>query len=196
MRNKGKIVILSILSLFALTGCNPFPGGSEEFTSRISFNVWDFLATFLAFVVLILVVFFFGYKPIKAYIKKRSDYVEGKIKTAEEREKNSQSLIDEANKNVLESKKEASLIVEKAKEDALKQKTLILEKAKEEAEIEKQKAAEEIAQEIESSKDDIHREIVSVAMDASKKIIGREINDEDNKRLVDEFVKDLNKEDK
>lgn len=198
MKNKGKIILISLLAIISLTSCSgsPFPGGSEEFTSRISFNLWDFLATFLAFVVLVLIVFFFGYKPIKAFIKKRADYVEGKIKTAEEREEKSRGLVEEAEKTVLDSKKSAVLIIEQAREDANKQKDLIIQEAKDEANQEKIKAKQEIAQEIESSKDDIHREIVSVAMDASKKVLGREVNSEDNKRLVDDFIDELNKEDK
>ncbi|MCQ2793587.1 MAG: F0F1 ATP synthase subunit B [Bacilli bacterium] len=191
MKNKGKIILLILLSTFSLTSCDGVPFSSEDFTSRISFNVWDFLATFLAFVVLVLVVFFFGYKPIKEYVRKRGEYVEGKIKTAEERELKSQGLVKEAEENLVESKKSAILIVEKAREDANKQKAEILEQAKQEAKEEKIKAEQEIAQEIESTKDEIHREIVQVAMDASKKVLGREVNSKDNEKLVNDFINDL-----
>lgn len=191
MKNKGKIILLILLSTFSLTSCDGVPFSSEDFTSRISFNVWDFLATFLAFVVLVLVVFFFGYKPIKEYVRKRGEYVEGKIKTAEERELKSQGLVKEAEENLAISKKSAILIVEKAREDANKQKAEILEQAKQEAKEEKIKAEQEIAQEIESTKDEIHREIVQVAMDASKKVLGREVNSKDNEKLVNDFINDL-----
>lgn len=191
MKNKGKIILLILLSTFSLTSCDGVPFSSEDFTSRISFNVWDFLATFLAFVVLVLVVFFFGYKPIKEYVRKRGEYVEGKIKTAEERELKSQGLVKEAEENLASSKKSAILIVEKAREDANKQKAEILEQAKQEAKEEKIKAEQEIAQEIESTKDEIHREIVQVAMDASKKVLGREVNSKDNEKLVNDFINDL-----
>jgi F-type H+-transporting ATPase subunit b len=196
MKNKGKIIALALLSSLLLSGCQGSPFDSDDFLSRISFNLWDFLATFLAFIVLLLVAFFFGYKPIKGYIKRRSNYVEGKIKTAEKREIDSRGLVEEAEKTVADSKKSAILIVDKAKEDANIRKAEIIEQAKEEANQEKAKAKQDIAREVEASKDDIHREIVSVAMNASKKVLGREINEEDNARLVDDFVKDLDKEGK
>ena len=195
MKNKGKIILVLLFSALGLCGCDSAPFTSEDFISRISFNVWDFLAVFLAFIVLLLVAFFFAYKPVKKFIKDRGDYVEGKIKEAERREEESRGLTEEAERNIAESKKSALLIVEKAQEDANAQKEEILAQAKLEAEQEKQKAQQEIAQEIEASKDEIHREIVSVAMDASEKVLGREVNDEDNRRLVDDFVNDLKKDD-
>ena len=196
MKNKGKIILVLLFSALTLTGCDGAPFNSKDFISRISFNVWDFLAVFLAFIVLLLAAFYLGYKPIKKFIKDRGDYVEGKIKAAESREEKSRTLVSEAEKNVAESKKSAVLIVEKAQEDANKQKEAIIAQAKEEAKQEKEKAKQEIAQEIEASKDEIHREIVSVALDASEKILSREVKEDDNKRLVEDFVKDLEKEDK
>ena len=86
-------------------------------------------------------------------------------------------------------------IVEQAKEDANKERSAILEKAKEEKQAELQRTRDEIAQEIEASKDEIHREIVSVAIDASSKILEREVNKKDNEKLIDNFINDL-KEDK
>ena len=82
-------------------------------------------------------------------------------------------------------------IVEKAKEDANKERQAILDKAKEEKAAEIKRTKEEIAQEIEASKDEIHREIVSVAIDASSKVLEREVNKKDNEKLIDSFIDDL-----
>ena len=199
MKRKHLLIVTTLFTSILLSGCkdadgNPIsPFNTDDFTSRISFNVWDFLAVFLAFVVLLLVVFYFGYKPLKKAIKDRHDYVEGNIRTAEEREEKSRNLVDEANENLAQSKKEALEIVEKAKVDANKEKEQIIEEAKLEAKEEKEKAREEIAQEIEANKEQIRKEIVDVALTASEELLGREVNDKDNKRLLDDFVNDLEK---
>ena len=172
MKRKHLLLIGMTLTSLLLSGCkdadgNPIsPFKTEDFTGRISFNVWEFLAVFLAFIVLLLVVFYFGYKPIKKAIQARKDYVEGNIKTAEEREEKSRGLVEEANQNLAKSKKEAFEIVEKAKVDANKE------------------------------KEQIRKEIVDVALTASSELLGREVNDKDNKRLLDDFVNDLEKGDK
>lgn len=195
MKRKIPLFAVSFISALALSSCGKAPFDKDSFLSKLFPQPWDALAIFLAFIVLLLVAFYLAYKPVKKLIKDRQDYVSGKIKEAEDREEKTRGLVLEAEKNVGESKKTAQQIIEKAQEDANKQKAIIIADAKKEAELEKEKAKQEIAQEFEASKDEIHREIVSVAMDASSKVLGREVNDEDNRRLVDDFVKDLKKDD-
>ena len=196
MKKVGKLFPLVLISTCLLVSCNGSPFNTEDFTSRIFFNLWDFLAVFLAFIVLLTVAFFIGYKPIKKFIKNRADYVEGKIIEAESREEKSRSLVSEGENYVSESKKEANRIIEKAKDDANKQKDEILESARTEAENEKEKARRDIELEIEANKQMIHDEIVDVALSASEELLNREVSKEDNKRLLDDFVNDLNKEKK
>lgn len=167
----------------------------NEFLDKLFPNPWDALAVFLAFIILLIAVFYFAYKPVKNLLKKRGDYVEDKIKSAESKEQEATKLLSDANEEVKAKKVEAMGIVEKAKEDANKERQAILDKAKEERQAEVNKAKEEIAQEIEASKDEIHREIVSVAIDASSKVLEREVTKKDNEKLIDSFIDDL-KEDK
>ena len=192
-KSKLAFITLILSSSVALSSCEG--PTTQEFMDKLFPNPWDALAVFLAFVVLLIAVFYFAYKPVKKLLKERGDYVEDKIKTAETREKESQKLLDEANEEVKAKRIEAMGIVEKAKEDANKERNAILEKAKEEKQAELQRTREEIAQEIEASKDEIHREIVSVALDASSKVLEREVNSKDNEKLIDNFIDDL-KEDK
>lgn len=167
------------------------PIKKQDFLDKLFPNPWDALAVFLAFIILLLVVFFVAYKPVKKLLKKRGDYVEEKIKSAESKELEATRLLEDANNEIKEKKIEAMGIVEKAKEDANKERQAILEKAKQEKEAEIKKAKEEIAQEIEASKDEIHREIVSVAIDASSKVLEREVTKKDNEKLIDSFIDDL-----
>ena len=188
-KSKLAFVTLSIFGSVALGSCKG--PSTQEFMEKLFPNVPDAIAVFLAFIVLLIAVFYFAYKPVKKLLKQRGDYVEDKIKTAETREKESQKLLDEANEQVKTKRIEAMEIVEKAKEDANKERNAILEKAKEEKQAELQRTREEIAQEIEASKDEIHREIVSVALDASSKVLEREVNSQDNEKLINSFIDDL-----
>ena len=169
------------------------PISKQDFLDKLFPNPWDALAVFLAFIILLLVVFFVAYKPVKKLLKKRGDYVEEKIKSAESKELEATRLLAEANEEVKAKKIQAIEIVDKAVADANREKDAILNKAKKEKLEEIEKARFEIAQEIETSKDEIHREIVSVAIDASSKILEREISKEDNEKLVDNFINDIKK---
>lgn len=169
------------------------PVTKDGFLEKLFPNVWDALATFLAFIVLLIVVFFVAYKPVKKLIQQRGDYVENKIKNAEEKETQAALKVLEAEKNISASQKEAIQIVEDAKVTANLEKEKIHAQAKLEADREVERAKELIAQEVEASKDQIHREIVDVAMNASEKVLSREVNKKDNERLIDDFISDLEK---
>ena len=179
------------LAPVVLASCEGKPFEQEDFLHYLFPNPWDALAIFLAFIILLLVVFYFAYKPVKKLLKQRKDYVEGKIKNAEQRELDAEQKVKAAEKQIVASRQEAMEIVEQAKEDALKEKERIALEAKTLREEEVKKAKEQIAQEIEASKDEVHKEIVSVALDASKKVLSREVNSKDNEKLIDDFIKDL-----
>ena len=79
-KSKLAFITLSIFGSVALGSCKG--PTTEEFMEKLFPNVWDALAVFLAFVVLLIAVFYFAYKPVKKLLKQRGDYVEDKIKTA------------------------------------------------------------------------------------------------------------------
>ena len=73
---KSKLALLmsSMIASVSLTGCDVSIG---DITEKLFPNPWDALAVFLAFVVLLIAVFYFAYKPVKKLLKERGDYVEG-----------------------------------------------------------------------------------------------------------------------
>ena len=85
----------------------------------------------------------------------------------------------------------SSFDIDKAKEDASIQDQIIIDNAHKQIENEKQLAKDDILREIEHSQDEIHNEIVNVAIEASSKVLGRTINEQDNKDLIDQLVKEL-----
>ena len=46
-------------------------------------------------------------------------------------------------------------------------------------------------EEIKKSKDEIHQEMVDIALLASEKILEREVSSSDNQKRVDSFIKDI-----
>lgn len=192
---KKRLIALALV-IPILSGCSNVQDelNQETFFNKLFPNPWEALATLIAFIVLLLVVFFFLYKPVKSMLKKRADYVENKIKDAEIREEKSKELLEDASKNLEDSKKQGLEIIEKSKKTALQEKETIINEGKNEAKLQIENAKKEIEQEIEKSKDEIHKEIVDVALSASKEVLKREINDKDEERLIDDFIKDLDKD--
>lgn len=152
---------------------------------------WPFLIQLLAFLILFVAVFFLAYKPVKNFLKKRNDYVKHNIDESRKNEQLSLDKLKAADENLNKSYQEARVIINNAKEDALKEREAIIALAKEDAKKEKLKAQEDIKLAIKKSEDEIHKEMVDIALLASEKILEREVNKKDNTRRVNEFIKDL-----
>ncbi len=143
-------------------------------------------------VVLILIFFFVAYKPVKKMLKKRADYIESNISDSQKDKALAKQNFEQSQEAILSSKKEASQIITRANKEALKERQLLEEetkmnisKLKKEAEIDIQKSKEE-------SLEEIRREMVTVALAASKEILKREVNEKDNAKLAEDFIEKLN----
>ena len=92
---------------------------------------------------------------------------------------------------IIASKKQASEIISNAEVDANKRRLEIMENANLEVEKMKQDAEADISRSRQEALDDIHDEIVNVALSATSEVLKREVNEKDNARIVDDFIKDM-----
>jgi F-type H+-transporting ATPase subunit b len=172
------------------------PFTAKDFVNKIFPNGWSFLINFLALIVLFVAVYFLAYKPVKKYVEARKDYVEHNLRDSERAKALNEAKVAEGDSIISDAKEQANAIVLKAKSDATLTSQSIVAEAEKDAQ-ERQKAADEaIKQEEEKSRRAIHDEIVNVALDASKQVLGREVNDKDNAKLVSDFADDVKKEGK
>ncbi len=168
------------------------PFDSSEFVAKIFPNgLWDFVIQLLAFVVLIIFVFFVGYKPVKKAMKTRADAIENDIQTAKEQRRIAEAAASEKELTIQSGKEEAAKIVEEAKLQAQQTGKAIVSDAKEQAARERMKADQDIAAAKEKSRQEAKKEIVDVAIAASSKVLGREVSKEDNERLVSSFIDEM-----
>ncbi len=168
------------------------PFKTSEFVDKIFPNgLWDFVIQLCAFVLLILIVFFVGYKPMKKAIKARGDAIENDLATAKAKRLEAEAAASNKEATIEEGKKEASRIVAEAKLEAEAKGKSIVNEAKEQAALARKRADEEIAQAKEKSRQDAKEEIIDVSMAATSRILAREVNEEDNARLVADFIDEV-----
>ncbi len=193
MRKRKILFLLPLASL--LTSCSGEELGltSESFTSKLIPNWPSFVTQLAALVVLIIVVIVFAYKPVKKILKKRQDHIEENIKEAEKSKLVWQENELKSKETVLASERTAADIVAEAKKAAEKEKAAILETTQLEVNKMKSDAENDIARMEIEAQEQIKKEIVSVALDASKELLGREISSKDNVRLVEDFIEEVKK---
>lgn len=191
-----------LLGMFLLTSCDTSSlaeNFQESIIDALVPNFWAFLTQFLALIVLIVLVSIFAYKPIRKFLDSRSDYLDNEIKSANKNNADSKVRLQEAEQNVADSRKEAVKIIEEAKDTANTERKKILDDTSKEVIKMKAKSEQDIKDSRVRAEKDVQKEIVNVALDASKHVLNREINEEDNKKIIDAFVTSLggdNKKDK
>ena len=164
----------------------------KTISNKLVPNLLSFVIQLISFLILLIVVFVFAYKPVKKILKKRADYVENEIKEAKENNLTAQKNIEEAKEMVASSKVQASEIIKNAEKQGQEKYDAIIEQAKGDVEEMKKGAQEDIERAKEEAIKDIHDEMVKVALSASEEILKREVDTKDNKRLAEDFINHLN----
>jgi len=140
------------------------------------------------FLILLSLVYKFGYGPINAMLEQRTTTIESSLKHAEEVKAEVEQMRKETQANLAESRKEAQEIVARATKAADDAKNEIVNKAKEDATNIKNKAAAEIQAATEAAKAELKDTAASLAILAAEKVLGRAITEEDHKNMVKQFV--------
>ena len=196
--NKKKVSIFALLLLpvALLSSCSGEPFTDQDFISKLFPNgYWDFLIQLIAFILLILIVFFLGYKPVKKMLQARRDGIQKMVDDVKEDKAIAHKAALEVDQTISEGKEEAARIIAEAKSEAEFQAKQIIDTANAEAMAKRQRADEDIEAAKRASIESTRKEMVDVAMLASAKLLGREVNDKDNERLVKSFVDDVTAKD-
>lgn len=201
MKKKGKIKYLLTIfpALFLLTSCSTDELGnslSDSIEAKLIPNIWAFLVQLLAFIVLIIVVTKFAYKPVRKYLDKRSQILNDERKEAEELKQKAKENFYESEKKLAEVRDNASKIIDEAREKGKSEREIILKEANLEAQKVKANAYKTIEEEKSKAQKEIKEDIVDAAFSMTSKLLEREVNTKDNEKLVDDFVKDLKRENK
>ena len=191
MKNKKLMFLLPLTLLLSACDINIT---SSDYTSKLIPNWVSFVTQLGALIVLILVVIYFAYKPVKKILKARQDYVEKNIEDAENNKAKWEENKLKSETMVLESSREAADIVAEAKLNAEKERNLILEQTAKEVEKMKKDAEEDIKRMEKEAEEEIKEEMVSIALEAAKELLSREVNSKDNTRLVSEFIDQVKKD--
>ena len=167
------------------------PVDEKDFIHKLIPNWTSFVTQVAALLVMIIIVLIIGYKPVKKMLRKRQDYIEASIRDAEVAKKQAERDAKQANEMIIASKKEASQIIKTAESNATTRSEEMLQETNAQIAKMKKDADLDIERSRQEALDDIHDEIVSVALSATSEVLKREINEKDNSRIVEDFIKDM-----
>ncbi len=161
----------------------------------ISVNIWQILISLANLLILFLMFKKFLYKPVKNVMAKRQSEIDERYSaadSAEQEAKNNKALWEE---KLSSAKAESDSIISNATENARYREEKIISEANEKAEGIMRRAKLEAELEMKKAADGIKREIVEVSGALTEKMIGREINTDDHRSLIDSFIEKIGDED-
>jgi len=147
----------------------------------------------IVFIILIIILWRFVLKPVNKIIVKRQEEIQEAVNIADRQRQEAQKFIEDQKLELEAAKKESRQIIEDSKAAARKIKEEIEEKASEKSRTILDSALEEIKAERDRSIFAVKNLIVEIAMDATEKIIGKSLSEEEHKKLIEESLKEVQK---
>ena len=147
--------------------------------------------TIVCFLITLFVLKRYAFGPIQNMIDQRRERIRQSIEEAEHARAEARRLLDEHRSLIGQARREAEEILSEARRVADSQR----ERVKEETEADRKRRLEETRRQIEAETqralEQIRSEVAELALLATTKVTGKILDDEDNRRLVEEAVADL-----
>ena len=152
---------------------------------------WTFIAQILNLFLQAYLIKRFLFKPIKEILAKRQALADAQLTDAQKAKEEALTMKTEYEQNMAQAKDKANAIVTAAQKTANAQSEEILKEAERQAAAMKVSAEKDIAQEKKKAVNEIKDEIGGMAMDIAGKVIERELNEEDHRKLIDEYIQNV-----
>lgn len=149
--------------------------------------------------IMILIMFFvlgkLVFKPVLNILQKRREAIQSNIDSAETQKKEAQLLKEEYEAKLGGVMKEREDILAKTHKDALQKEAAIVEQAHGEANRIRERVQRDITQERDKMRDELKQETVQLASAMAEKLMQHSTTPEDQKRLLDQAVKEMEEAD-
>jgi F-type H+-transporting ATPase subunit b len=149
---------------------------------------WTFIIQIINLFIQVYLIKKFLFKPINDILEKRRNLADKEIKEAREAKDEADSLKVQYEESLSSAHAEAARIVSEAQKEAQNKADTLLHEAETEAASLKAKANADIEQEKKKAINEAKDEIGSLAMEIAGKVVEKEINESDHKKLIDDFI--------
>ena len=163
----------------------------ELYQSLVSVNPITLIAQICNLFIQLFVFKKFFWDKIVAVIDARREAADKEIVEAENAKAEALSIKQTYEENMLQARAQADQILQSAQKTAVARSEEIIGQAQQQAAQIKAKASADIAQEKKKALNDAKDEISVIALAIAGKVVGRELDAQDQSKLVDSFIEEL-----
>jgi F-type H+-transporting ATPase subunit b len=149
--------------------------------------------TIVSFLVLMVLLGKFGWKPILKSLNEREEKIRSALEQAERTRVEAADMMKQNEKNLAHAEEEYQKMIREGKALAEKLKEDIVAKAKQQAQQELKLATEEIQRNVDAVKHQLRAEIADLAIKATEKILEETLDAKKQKQLIDSVMNQLPK---
>lgn len=163
-------------------------GGAENpIAPEPSLAIW----TVVVFLGLLFVLGRFAWKPLLASLHQREEHLEHVLHETERARNESEQLLAEHRRRLAAAEDQVRALIEEARKDARSAADEIVKKAQAEADAAKQRAERDIATARDQALSEIWQKTADLAVSVAGKVLGKSLNQDDHRRLIDAAVGEL-----
>lgn len=149
------------------------------------------IAATAIFLVLLVVLGRWAWKPIVAQLRQRERNVAESVRSAEKREEQARDLTQEYKSRLDAARGEADRIMASSRKEAADARDRIIELARAEARKAVRQAREEIERDRKNALRELQAVTAQVAADIAEQVLGRTLTPQEHQRLVDESLREI-----
>ncbi|KRL91386.1 F0F1 ATP synthase subunit B [Lactobacillus kalixensis] len=146
----------------------------------------------IVFTILMLLIKHYAWGPVSEMMEKRRQKIIDDLDSAESNRKKAEILANEREAALKNSRQEATQILSDAKANAQKTSSQIVADANDEAASIRKKADAEAKKAKADAINDARGQVADISVAIAEKVIAKNLSAEDQKDLVDQFIKGLN----
>ena len=180
---RGVVFAFGLLSPAFLFAADPAPGGHAP--ALIPPTVW----AVISFAIVLFILWKKLLPVITGAMDDRAAKIRDALEAADKAKADAEAAMATHQGNLETARQESRAIIEEGKRDAEKVKAQIVEDANKEAVEISQRVSREIELAKEAALDDLHQRSVALSIDLASKLIDKNLEAEDNQKLIDETVK-------
>ncbi len=154
----------------------------------VGLSLWEIIVTVCNTLITFLLVKKFLFKPVRKMMAAREEEVQAMYTVAQQNQQEAEQLRAEYTQHLAHAKEEAATITQGATKRANAQSEEILKAASKNASEMMQKAEAAIEQERKKAMNEIKDEIGGLSIMIASKVVEKDINEADHKRLIEDFI--------
>ena len=157
--------------------------------------LWPNLTTFIT-TLLVLIFSYYLFKkhlfePTRKFLKKREDFISKNIQNSVSQKEQAQSILQDAQSHFDKTISDSSNYLDKQMNLANKKAQKLVDNTKSEMQALRKSTQESLHNAQKEARQNLKNEVATLSLVAASKILEKEIDDKDSKKLIDEFIKEI-----